>query len=99
MKRFWMGAVFSLMFASAAMADDAPAEIWKAKCKGCHGDNGNADTKMGHKEKIPDFTTAEFQKHMSDADIRTVIADGSDKNTKMKAFKEKLSPAEIDGLV
>ena len=31
--------------------------------------------------------------------IRTIIADGSKDNSKMKPFKEKLSAAEIDGLV
>lgn len=90
--------VLSLSLAGAAYADDS-AETWKAKCKGCHGETGKADTKVGQKEAIADFSSAEFQKHHSDEELRKVIAEGSETNTKMKAFKDRLSPAEIDGLV
>jgi hypothetical protein len=84
--------------ATAAIADD-PGDVWKAKCTGSHGDAGKAKTKVGEKEKIPDFTTEKWQKEMGDADIKKVIQDGSDANSKMKPFKEKLSEQEIDGLV
>jgi len=36
---------------------------------------------------------------MADGDIKKVITDGSDSNSKMKPFKEKLSEQEIDSLV
>lgn len=88
----------SLSIASAAYADDA-ADVWKAKCKGCHGEDGKAKTKVGEKEKIEDFTSPKWQDSMADADIKRVIADGSDSNSKMKPFKEKLSEQEIDALV
>jgi mono/diheme cytochrome c family protein len=81
-----------------AFADEA-GDIWKAKCKGCHGEDGKANTKVGQKEKVADVSQAEWQKKHTDADIRKVITDGSEKNSKMKAFKEKLTPEEIDSLV
>lgn len=98
LKRFAAAALFAGALSTAALADDA-ADLWKAKCKGCHGEDGKAKTKVGEKEKIPDFTTAKWQQDMADADIKRVIADGSDANSKMKPFKEKLTGQEIDALV
>ena len=98
LKRFAAVALFASSLSTAALADDA-AEVWKAKCKGCHGDDGKAKTKVGEKEKISDFTSVKWQEQFADADIRRVIADGSDSNSKMKPFKEKLTAQEIDALV
>lgn len=95
----WIAAAVALSLSGAAFAADAPADIWKARCKGCHGDDGKAQTKVGQKEKISDFTLAEWQAKHTDADIKKVITDGSEHNSKMKAFKDKLSPEEIDSLV
>lgn len=81
-----------------ARADES-ADVWRAKCKGCHGDDGKAKTKIGEKEKIADFTTADWQKGRADGEIKRVIREGSEKNSKMKAFGEKLTDQEIDGLV
>jgi mono/diheme cytochrome c family protein len=54
---------------------------------------------MGEKEKIPDITTADWQKRHSDEQIRDSIANGSKENSKMKPFKDKLTAEQIDGLV
>lgn len=81
-----------------ALAREA-SEIWKAQCKSCHGADGKAKTKLGEKEKIPDMTVPAWQKAHSDPQIRDVIENGSKQNPKMKAFKNKLSPAELDALV
>ena len=89
-------ALIPLTFASAARAD--VAEIWQSKCAMCHGDDGKAQTKQGKKLKIDDVTTAEWQAKHSDEVIRKTITKGIPK-TKMKPFGEKLSAAEIDGLV
>jgi mono/diheme cytochrome c family protein len=80
-------------------AADWPAEDLWYKCKGCHGMDGKANTKIGVKEKIPDLTSPTWQAQMSDEQIRIVISDGSDQNSKMKAYKEIFSQAEIDSLI
>ena len=98
MKKTILAALACLTLAAPAFADDASADIWKAKCKSCHGEDGKADTKTGKKEKMDDISTAEWQAKHPDAEIKKVIAEGV-KDTKMKAFKDKLSDAEIDGLV
>jgi cytochrome c553 len=91
--------VLALSLSSAAYAEDSVADIWKAKCKSCHGEDGKAKTKMGEKEKIADLTDAGWQKRHSDEKIRDYITNGSKENPKMKPFKDKLTPEQIDSLV
>ncbi len=88
--------VFSLT-ATFAHADDV-GDVWKAKCKSCHGEAGAAETPNGKKYKVDDMTSADWQAKHSDEKIKKAIMDGKP-DTKMKAFKDKLSEAEIDGLV
>ena len=83
--------------AGAAHADDI-APVWTKQCKSCHGADGKGDTEMGRKSKAEDLTTASWQARMTDAKIRGAIENGVPK-TKMKAYKEKLSPEQIDALV
>ncbi len=90
--------VAGLSFASPAFANGT-ADLWMAKCKSCHAEDGTAKTQMGKKESIPDLTSPEWQKHTSDADIRRVIAEGSPRNAKMKGFRDQMKPAEIDSMV
>lgn len=87
-----------LLLASAAFADSA-SDIYKAKCKSCHAEDGSGKTKTGEKEKIKDMSDPAWQKKNSDEEIRKVIAEGSSDNKKMKPFKDKLSAEEIDSLV
>jgi cytochrome c553 len=92
--------LLSLSLATAAhAADDAAAELWTAKCKSCHGADGRAETKVGKKESIVDMSQPAWQKAETDADIREYIAEGSPKNKKMRPYKDKLSPEQIDSLV
>jgi mono/diheme cytochrome c family protein len=90
--------VLALSLAASAHAEDV-ADVWKAKCKSCHGDDGKAKTKMGQKESIVDMSQPAWQQAESNADIREMIADGSPRNSKMKPFKDKLTPAQVDALV
>ena len=86
-----------------AAAPKTPAELFKMKCAGCHGIDGMAHTKAGKRWRIPSFTTAKWQKEMSDKDIRETIAGGvRQKKTgkvEMPAFNAKLAPEQIDSLV
>ena len=82
---------------TTAAAEEA-ADIWRAKCKNCHGDTGKGDTREGKKHKVPDMTTERWQTRHDDAEIKKGIMDGV-KDTKMKGFKDKYSEQEIDALV
>lgn len=99
MKTLLTAACLAFALAGVAHAEDSAADIYKAKCKGCHGDDGKGQTKVGIKEKVADLSTADYQAKHTDADIKKVIVEGSPDNSKMKSFKEKLSEAEIASLV
>jgi cytochrome c553 len=99
MKRMaWLVAACALGSSAVARADEV-RELWLAKCKSCHGEDGKGDTKMGRKHKAPDFTNVGWHQRHTDEQLRKVIAEGSPENSKMKAYKDKLSAAEIDALV
>jgi cytochrome c6 len=89
--------VLALCLSASAQADDV-ADVWKAKCKSCHGDDGKAKTKVGEREKIDDMSLPEWQKRHSDEKIRQAISEGVS-GSKMKGYKDKLSTEEIDALV
>ncbi len=91
---------------SVALADapnPAIERTWKAKCASCHGADGKGQTEQGKKMQVADMTTAEFQKTPDDK-LKAAISDGlkRDKNgvkQEMEAYKTKLRPEQIDGLV
>jgi cytochrome c553 len=93
-------ALLTLLLGATAWAD-SPEEIWKekGKCTNCHGDDGRGKTKIGKKEKIPDLTSTRWQSRHSDEQIKDTITNGSEDNPKMKPFKDKLTPEEIDSMV
>lgn len=82
----------------SASADEG-TDLWMDKCQKCHGEDGRAKTRAGRKEKIADFTHATWQREHTDTEIRTVIEEGSTENRKMKAYKDRLTPEQIDALV
>ncbi|MGA9525060.1 MAG: c-type cytochrome [Myxococcaceae bacterium] len=90
-------AVVGLLLGTAPAFADV-TEVWTAKCKSCHGESGKADTAQGKKHKIEDMSTADWQAGHTDGEIKKAITDGV-ADTKMKAYGDKLSAAEIDGLV
>ena len=91
--------LFSLAAPVVQAQEDTVAETWTAKCKSCHGPDGKAQTQMGKKEAIKDLSQSAWQKSKTDEEIRHVIAEGDPDNKKMKAYKDKLTPQQIDALV
>ena len=59
--------------------------VYMKKCKKCHGADGKAQTKMGKK-----YEMGPIPGKLDKAKVGKVIKNGK-ANTKMKAFKEKLS--------
>jgi mono/diheme cytochrome c family protein len=90
-----------LVAALGARADDPKtARTWKAKCGSCHGADGKGDTEQGRKAKVANFSSPEWQKSKSDADIKSAIENGKKKgDVEMEPYKDKLEPAQIDTLV
>ncbi len=70
-----------------------PAALWGQHCASCHGKDGSGNTTMGKKLGVKDYTK---EQGFSDAEAANVIKNGKGK---MKAYKDKLSDADVKALV
>jgi cytochrome c6 len=100
----WM-ILAAVLVPQLAFAEPNPAidRLFRAKCASCHGPDGKGQTEQGKKMATSDMTTAEWQK-ITDDKIKAAISDGfkREKNgvkQEMEAYKAKLRPDQIDGLV
>ncbi len=83
-----LAAVLALPLASWA---ESAADVYKAKCQMCHGENAKGKMAGTH-----DWSSADVQK-MSDADLTKIIVDG--KPPKMPAQKGKLTDDQVKEMV
>ena len=89
-----------LILPGISFGADAKAN-WAANCVQCHGQSGNADTKMGKILNAKDLTDSKVQAGFTDAQAAEAIKNGVKQNgkTTMKAFGGKLSDDDIKALV
>ena len=78
--------------AGIGFAADAAAN-WNQLCASCHGKDGSGNTAMGKKLGVKDYSK---DQGFSDAEATNVIKNGKGK---MKAYKDKLSDADVKALV
>jgi mono/diheme cytochrome c family protein len=88
--------------APTAAADDLAAAraTFRATCINCHKENGEggvAELDEGVRIKVPSFKTAHSIQH-TDQQFARKIANG-DKDVGMPAFKDRLTPEQINALV
>lgn len=83
---------FLLASSGAAFGADAAA-LWASNCASCHGKDGSGTTAMGKKLGVKDYTK---EQGFGDAEAANVIKNGKGK---MKAYKDKLSDADVKALV
>jgi cytochrome c oxidase cbb3-type subunit 3 len=82
--------------------DDAPrpdpeVTLFNLQCASCHGRSGRGDgPSRPPMSQPPDFTSPEWQRSMSDAQLRSAIVQGKGM---MPGFGDKLLPSAIDRLV
>ncbi len=95
-------ATFALAVPTSARAATG-AQLWAQKCAMCHGKDGKGNTGMGKRQKIANFTTAKFQKSVTDAQIESTIKTGVNRTkdgVKQRMFPARgLSAAQITSLV
>jgi cytochrome c6 len=94
------GAIFVFLGSSVFAAP--AAENWENLCAKCHGTDGKAQTKIGRKLSLKDYTDPAVQAKMTDEEILKGIRDGyKDEKGKerMKAYKDELSETEIQDLL
>jgi len=86
--------IIAVMFASSGgmFAADASA-LWGQHCASCHGKDGSGNTAMGKKLGLKNYSK---DQGFSDAEAANVIKNGKGK---MKAYKDKLSDADVKALV
>ena len=77
------------------MSEEGKA-LYESKCKVCHAPDGKGTAAM-KKNDIPDMSDKAWQGKHSKAAVVKAINEGVD-GTKMKAFKDKLKPEEVDAI-
>jgi mono/diheme cytochrome c family protein len=82
-------------FVPPASAQDAGADIFKAKCQMCHGADGLGATPAGKIAKIVSFKDPSVVS-ASDADMIAIVKNGKNK---MPSFATKLTGDQIDSAV
>jgi mono/diheme cytochrome c family protein len=100
-----------LLLAQAALPSPAPvppaaaapevtpaAENFGRRCAICHGFDGKGKTGHGIEFGVPDFSSPEWQKGITDAQIIHVITYGGKKRG-MMSFADRLTKAEIAAMV
>lgn len=85
---------FGVMLCAALANAQSAESSYKSKCAGCHGQDGNPSV-AGKSLGARPFSSPEVKKE-SNAELEQVISDG---RNKMPKYGEKLSAAEIKGLV
>lgn len=72
------------------------AALYGSKCAGCHGQDGKGKA-MWKSKGMVNFTSADYQKSVTDDQITDAIANG--KKPVMVGFKGKMSDDDIKALV
>lgn len=89
-------AVFGVAAYGSSNTDTHPSELFKKNCAKCHGEKGNADTMRGRHLKARNFTDAEWQADVTDAQLIKSVTEGKDE---MPPWGKKLTPEQIESLV
>lgn len=89
---------------SAAAITPAVREIFKSTCSPCHGDSGKGDGpgSVALNPKPRNYTDKEWQKKVTDADIKKVILYGGaavGKSPVMPSSPQLDKPETLDGLI
>jgi cytochrome c6 len=85
---------FVAIWAHRTYAADGAA-LYSSKCAGCHAKDGKGST-MWKSRGMVDFTSKDYQKSVTDAQLTDAIANG---RKPMLGFKGKISDDDIKALV
>jgi len=98
-----IAAVASITLTTRAADGDKPdaKANWMKYCKGCHGETGKGDTRLGKTHKVRDYSDAKVQESLKDEDAFKAIKEGFKQGDHevMKPLAEKMSDDEIKALV
>ena len=102
---FFVGCLNAARSAGAAIENEnnraqgarEAAALFKSKCATCHGKDGRARTFKAKFNSARDLTDAGWQERVTNERIFNSIANG--RGSKMPAYGENLSDAQIESLV
>jgi len=90
-------ALLSMSALANAEVDPKTDRTFKANCQSCHGPDGKGQTEQGKKNKVPDFTSADWQKAHPDEELKKAIGEGVKDGKEI--HKKKFPPAQVDALL
>lgn len=93
---------FLFLFYSQSVFSAEAKQLFDQNCAMCHGTDGKAQTIIGKKYNIPDFTLSSWAAQNPAAKIKEDIENGHTSKAGqqiMRPFKGQLSQEEIDSLV
>ena len=95
--KFSCAVLFCLLasISTAAVAQSAGADVFKAKCALCHGTNGLADTPAGKVLKAASFKDPMIIK-TPDAELVAIVKSGKNK---MPSFQDKLTDDQVKAAI
>ncbi len=73
-------------------------KIYKDTCELCHGADGKG-SEAGKQFGVPDFTSAEYQKSRTDAQMKESMTNGTKNPNYVKLSDLGVEPSELDGLI
>lgn len=90
-----------LSLSAADLNSNNVRTLWFDECGRCHGDDGKANTPVGRKLHLRDYSSRKIQAEFTDEQAMDQIRHGKMKENKtmMPAFKGKLSEAEMAQLL
>jgi cytochrome c6 len=80
---------------AAGQGNTAGADVYKAKCATCHGQDGSGNTPVGKSLQVADLRSAAIQSK-SDAELTQSVTDGKGN---MPGFKGNITDDEIHAVV
>ncbi len=80
---------------ASGQGNSAGADVYKAKCAACHGQDGSGNTPVGKSLQVADLRSAAVQSK-SDAELIQSVTEGKGN---MPAFKGNISDDEIHAVV
>lgn len=84
---------------SSCGPSDPGERVWVRKCSGCHGRDGSGKAEYVAKFPYANLTDGRFKHGSGRAEVRRLVADGGDPRSPMPAYRDRLSPAELDAVV
>jgi mono/diheme cytochrome c family protein len=96
-----LAAILAALGACAALAACGPSDpnvrLWRRRCASCHGEDGRGRTKFAEGRPFSDLTDDNWR-HGSDLPSMIRLIRDGDPKSPMPAFRDRLTPEEIDAM-